>query len=210
MAVIEVTVRGVTPGLLMCSPQGMIDEPEDGAVKSGPRKPKPSRAQTAEGLAYRLADGTLGFPGPAFARATHEGGKGQQTKIAGRGRAIGVQTVLSGIWEVEPKDLVPLMRNGKPIKDYVIDVRTGLNQNMRPPARIVLARPLVVDLWEASFAIIWDDIHGPAAAPDLIRECMERAGRQIGVGAFRPVVQGRPTGGWFGRFDIVRWEPVSA
>jgi hypothetical protein len=73
-----------------------------------------------------------------------------------------------------------------------------------------LARPLIEVPWEASFDIIWDDQAGPTDTPALIRYCMERAGRQVGVGGFRPLVQGVATGGWFGKFRIVKWEEMAA
>ena len=206
MAVIAVTVTGMEPGLLMCSPQGMLQASEGQPV--GPRRQDQSPQEAAESLAYRLPDGSLGFPAVAFQRATMEGGRGQLTKIAGKGRPVSVQTVLAGLWEVEPKGLIPLLRGGKPIREYTLDVRTGLNSNTRPPARIVLVRPLVEAPWDAEFEIIWDDVGGSENTPALIRLCMERAGRQVGVGGFRPLVQGKATGGWFGRFSITRWEPA--
>ena len=207
MATIKVTVEGVAPGLLMCSPASMLTPRDPGGP--GPKAKDLSREDTAELLAYRLPNGNLGFPAVAFQRATMEAGKGQNIQVGGKGRARGVQGVLAGLWEVEPKDLIPLMHGKKPIKDYPIDIRTGLNRNTRPPARIVLARPLVEAPWEASFDIIWDDQAGPSDTPDLIRYCMDRAGRQVGIGGFRPLVQGVATGGWFGRFTVTQWEAAA-
>lgn len=205
MKVIRVVVEGLAPGLLMCSPQGMLIPREAGA-KPGPKQRDLPLEEAAETLCYRMEDGAIGFPAVAFQRAGMEGGKGQSVKVGGKGSNKGLQGVLAGLWEVEPKDLVPLLRRGKPVKDYKIDIRTGLNNNTRPPARIVLARPLIEAPWQARFDILWDDVGGAPEVPDYIRFCLERAGRQVGVGGFRPFVQGKATGGWFGRFKIVEWE----
>jgi hypothetical protein len=204
MKAINVTVRGLPPGLLMCSPAGMLTEPTESAGPA-PKAKKLPFAATAELLTYRLPDGSLGFPAVAFQQSAMEAGKGQALKVGGRGRAVSVPTLLAGLWEVEPKDLIPLLRDGEQIEDYEVDVRTGLNRNTRPPARIVLARPLITAPWDAQFAVLWDDVAGSEDTPATIRWCLERAGRRIGVGGFRPVVQGKATGGWFGKFEVVAW-----
>jgi len=210
-AVIAVTARGVEPGILMSNPASMlVDDAEPGGAR--PAQPAESRKAVAERLAYRMPDGALGFPSAAFQRAGIDGGKGQQVALKSarpgerEGKKISVQTFLAGLWEVEPKGLVAFSRNGKPIRDYIPDVRTGRNRNAKNLPRIVLIRPLVQVPWEVRFDIVWDDVGGDARTPDLIRQCLERAGRQIGIGAFRPMVDGKPTGGWFGRFEIVSWE----
>ena len=205
MQTIGVTVRGLEPGLLMGNPQAMLTPADNGP---GPKAKDLPLADQAARLVYWAdeAKGTLGFPATAFARATMEATKGQTVKIGGKGRAKSVASVLAGMWEVEPKTLIPLTHKGKPIKEYVVDIRTGLNRNCKPPARIVLARPLVVAPWEASFDILWDEEAAPTDTPSFLRHYLERAGKSVGVGCFRPLVQGQATGGWFGKFEVVGWE----
>jgi hypothetical protein len=203
MAIINVMVRGLAPGVMSSSPAPMLKEDED---VLGPKRKPPSRAEVAEDAAYRMDGGGLGFPAVAFGRALMEATAKQQLKPSGKKRAVSVAGIIAGLWEIEPKDLTPLTRDGGPVRDYVMDVRTGINSNVRPPARIVLARPLVVAPWEARFQIIWYEDVSPPDLPDVLRKYLVQAGIRIGIGAFRPMVRGKPTGGWFGRFEVVEWK----
>jgi len=209
MKTIGVTARGLEPGLLMSSPESML-QMDDGKKKT----PKElSRSELAERSAYRLSNGNLCFPAVAFQRAlmaAMKGAKVQPISAEGRkqGKEVSLTGLLSAMWGVEPKDLIPLMIGKKPIKDYRIDVRTGLNRNKKPAARIVLVRPLIFP-WETSFDIVYDDEAAPGDTADQLRKYLERAGRVIGVGAFRPYVESTnppQTGGWFGKFEVMEWE----
>ena len=97
--------------------------------------------------------------------------------------------------------LLPLTRGDKPFKDYAMDVRTAVNHNTKPPARIVVARPMVELPWSIPFDIIWSPEWSPVEDfPAILRKLLDRGGRAIGIGAFRP-----ERGGWFGQFEVTRY-----
>jgi hypothetical protein len=94
---------------------------------------------------------------------------------------------------------MPILRNGKPIRDYACDKRTAVNNNMRPPARIVVYRPRIELPWEVAFDVLWDEKFMEVADfPVVFRDViLQRGGRMCGWGAFRPEHHG-----WFGKFKV--------
>jgi hypothetical protein len=153
--------------------------------KSKTRQNIPSPEDEAEAGTYRLDDGTLGFPAAAFKKAVVAAAKGRKVGKLG---LPGI--VLASVFETT--EHVPLIHpdTGKPLTDYTIDIRGARPQGQGMVRR---ARPRL-DAWACDIELEYDD---ELVAEDLVRELLERAGRNIGVGNFRPEKSGR-----YGRFVV--------
>jgi hypothetical protein len=86
--------------------------------------------------------------------------------------------------------------NGKPYKEYQIDSRFAKNNNMRPPAGIIVNRPRF-DKWstEIEIAYLPDFIEGDPR--NIFKMLLNDAGIRFGAGSYRPESQG-----WFGQFQV--------
>lgn len=204
MRTLVVTVRGLPPGLLMCSTKGFVQAAVaelDGDEKR-PMAKKAKKLTTVEQAKlhlYEMENGALAFKSAAFARVIQSVAAARLVKPPEGGRMKKLLNVLGAVWDIEPKPFVPLMRNGKPIKKYEVDVRDALNWNARPPARIIVSRPLVVTPWETTFHIIYPEGMIRVADPaGTFKMLLEDGGWSVGIGAYRPERKG-----WFGRFELV-------
>jgi hypothetical protein len=150
------------------------------------RKSIPPPEVEAENGAYRLSSGDLGFPAAAFKKAVVSAAKGRKV---GRLGLPGI--VLASVFETT--ELLPLKhpKTGKPLKDYEIDIRGARPQGQGMVRR---ARPRL-DEWSCEVSFEYDEDLIDVA---LIRDLLDRAGRNVGVGNFRPEKTGR-----YGRFEVV-------
>lgn len=64
--------------------------------------------------------------------------------------------------------------------------------------RVMRCRPLFRE-WSLTFTLTYEKTQ---INEENLRQCVEDAGKYIGLGDYRP---GSPKGGRFGRFDIVKW-----
>jgi hypothetical protein len=187
----------------MRSAQEMIDAFLQGGKKPAVEARKKKETDVSEVLekaAYRRDDGALGFPNTAFQNLILAATKG----LKAPGKRSGLGYDIQGLFRVEPGGLLPVLRNGKPLKDYGMDVRTAVNSNTRPPARIVVARPMVELPWLIPFDVIWSPEWSPVEDfPQILRQLLQRGGQSIGIGAFRPERKG-----WFGQFEVTGFEAI--
>jgi len=213
MARIAVGVSGLT-GLLMTSPKEMIEAERVGAA--GRSSSRGSSAVKVRSFADRLkrsayfldevVGSAVGFPAIAFRRLIMDAAASQFLQLkpeGGRKKSVRLSTELGPCLKVVEAGLLPLTRNGDPIEDYEEHVTTGLNQNTRPPARIVLVRPLVAVPWQLDFTIEFEEEFALHNFPELVQGCLARGGRSIGIGAWRP-----QKGGVYGTFEVIRFELV--
>jgi hypothetical protein len=86
--------------------------------------------------------------------------------------------------------------DGKPYTEFQIDSRFAKNNNMRPPAGIVVNRPRF-DVWsvEIEIAYLPDFIEGDAR--NIFKLLLADAGVRFGAGSYRP-----ECAGWFGQFQV--------
>jgi hypothetical protein len=174
---IRITVDGIKP-LLTHNPESMGG---DTSAKRGSRVPEAEIE--AENGVYRLPDGTCAIKGEAF-RASLLGAAG-----AWNAKRSTMKSHLAHVVVVE--ELIPLQRrDGKPIRDYVIDARRAIVQRQG----IIRRRPRF-DEWSATFSIEFDPVL--IKSPEIIAEIMADAGNRMGVGDYRPQKNGP-----FGRFCV--------
>ena len=183
---LEVTVEAIQP-LLMSNPVCKTNTADSGRGK----KEVPTREEEAEARAYRLPDGQLFIPAAAF-RASLLAAAG-----AYRVGIRGLKGLLAHI-RIEP-EFVPLVdADGKPIKDYTIDVRRVVLTKMGKKVSISRARPRI-EFWRATFRIVYDtELVGKGKEDEHLRTPLADAGSRIGVCDFRPQCNG-----WFGRFKLM-------
>lgn len=184
MARIKFTVRGRLPGMLQSNPVGTMKE-----KKAGPTQ-IPTAEVEAERGTYRDEEGRIQFPMTAVKKSMLNGAKGHKF-----GRSA-VTTILRGnILDVFSPDgdmewlhLTDHAEN--PLTDYEIDVRRVVVST----ASVLRARPLLRE-WQTQLVIEYDE---SAIKAEMIQRYLERAGKVVGWGDYRP-----ECGGIFGRFDIV-------
>jgi hypothetical protein len=154
--------------------------------KAKTRQAIPAPEEEAENGTYRLEDGTLGFPAAAFKKAVVSAAKGRKV---GRLGLPGI--VISSVFETTEHVQLVHPDTGQPLADYTIDIRGARPQGQGMVRR---ARPRL-DEWACDIDLEYDE---ELIAEGLLRDLLERAGRNVGVGNFRPEKTGR-----YGRFEIV-------
>lgn len=187
---LEFTIEG-TSDLMTHNPISMF---MNGSGKPGKAKKEPTREEVAELACYRLADGSCAVPVLAPRGAMIEAAK--SFKLKGSRSSLGA--LLTGC-EVEPMEHVPIMRDGKPVTEYVIDSRRAVNKNTK--GAIIVHRPKFAAGWRITFSIILDDglfKISDEEVRETLTEVLNDAGMRKGIGSYRPA-----KGGWFGRFKVV-------
>jgi hypothetical protein len=86
--------------------------------------------------------------------------------------------------------------DGKPYKDYQIDSRFAKNNNMRPPAGIVVSRPRF-EQWSTVIEIAYLPQFIEGDPTEIFIMLLNDAGVRFGAGSYRPESQG-----WFGQFQV--------
>lgn len=183
MELSTIHVEGITP-LLINSPGGMIAAANAGPVKT--KKSVPTPAEEAELGTYRNVAGDLCFPTAAFRGALIGGAQGRKVGMSGLG------TILKGA--VYPADEFTDLVDpdtGKPITDYVLDIRRAVLQKKNA---IMRARAKLL-AWSADVTFEWDP---QFTDEEMVVEMLSIGGTRVGVGNYRP-----EKGGMFGRFKVV-------
>ncbi len=186
MAARKVTFEftGTSP-LLMAN--GEAQEFTDGGVK-GPKK-KRSPKEEMEALCYREKDGSLYFLPQAFRESMLKACKGM--KVGARG----LEGVLLGcVFATDDRTPVLNPKSGRPIKAYEEFKSRVVNHNTNPPTALIAFRPMVRE-WKCVCTFDIDDEYVEDVG--LILTLFDKAGRTVGVGAWRPEKRGR-----FGRYSV--------
>src|SRR4030095_16534725 len=111
---LDFTIEG-TSDLMTHNPISMFMA---GGKKLGKEQKEPTREEVAELACYRLEDGSCAIPVLSCRGALIEASKDYKVP----GKRYSLAKLLKGC-EVEPMEYVPLLRDGKPITEYVIDSR---------------------------------------------------------------------------------------
>jgi len=135
---------------------------------------------------YHSYNDETGFyiPSEHFKQAFILAGATVKSKMGTSSRSL--KPVIAGGWQIlQNKFYIPEF-------DHV-DVRSAVNNNVK--ARVTTKRPKW-DNWEVKLHLITDDIENPLTIQTIV-EVMSTAGRNIGIGSYRPQHTGE-----FGRFMV--------
>jgi hypothetical protein len=122
------------------------------------------------------------------------GGKMVKSKVGNARKNM--SNVVAGMFFVFPDKIRCLNKD-----EMIIDKRSAVNHNCKPPARVISIRPKW-ERWSASFQIHVDN---DTLTNETVHQILENAGKFIGIGSFRP-----EHFGWFGRFEIEKFEQINA
>ena len=149
----------------------------------------PSAATEAEWGVYRNEDGTLYLPANNLQRSMVEAGKLFKSPV--RRMATMAREVAAGLFVPEDVEgFVLVDGNGVPFTDYEIDVRRAVVQRNG----IQRARPRLRE-WYCEVRMQIDPV---VLRLDVVLQILILAGRQVGVGDYRPERSGS-----FGRFKVL-------
>jgi hypothetical protein len=176
------TFRVVGASPLLMSSAAEFTVADNGGPKTRQSVPPPE--VQAEAATYRMEDGSLGFPAAAFKKAVVSAAKGRKVGKLGLPGII-----LASVFETTEYLSLIHPETGECLHDYVIDIRGA-----RPQQGMVRRSRPRLDAWACDVALEYDD---ELVTEDLVRELLERAGRNIGIGNFRPEKSGR-----YGRFEV--------
>lgn len=177
-------ITGVSP-LLMHNAASMA--PRDPGALKGAKKPY--ALDSLEPLMYINAAGNLFIPSAAFRNAMIAGSKGRKIGKVGAAGVIAGSVFPAGdeVALLDPKTKKPLTP-----ASVVEDRRSAVNNNCKPPARIIAIRPRL-NAWSCTLEL---EIDTTLINIEVVSEILQIAGKIIGVGAFRVEKKGT-----FGRFD---------
>jgi len=147
----------------------------------------------AEGLTYREKDGTLYVKSDALRSSLLAGCSGQ--KLPGS-RGSPRKLFQAVIFTAE--DHIPILdAKGKPVKTWEIQVDSGVSKATK--SRVIVVRPRI-PVWNLRAAFEFDREFAPANYDEflaVVTQIWNRAGRAIGIGAWRPQCSGK-----FGRYSV--------
>ena len=180
-------IVGYTP-LLQHNPLGMRGQ--DGTVS---RKRIPTAEEEALAGTYRLPDGTFYHPAVAFRNSLVDGAG---TRRLGR---VYVKSIINQTVFVTHEEAILVDPDTKePLRKYEIDVRRAVVQGQG----IVRARPM----WPRWATMVELEYDSDLLEPRHILEVFEIAGRNVGVGEYRPLPnqnsKTKGKGGPFGRYTV--------
>lgn len=183
------TVSGLTP-ILMHKAEGNLGQNRTRGTKT---KEKPTPEQEAPRYTYEDAVGNLVVPAINMRACLVQAGK----RFPVEGKRYSMNTILSGALQLDVDNLLfPLFRDGKQVREWVLDVRRVRIQS----AGIERGRPKIVDPWTltCNFLLDRDSFTSDHEKFMLFMEGLIRtAGKQIGICDFRPACNG-----WFGTFRL--------
>lgn len=147
----------------------------------------------AEGNLYKNDDGSYYMPCEALRLSLFKGCSGQ--KFAGDRR--GPATIFQGLLFPAEDRANLIHADGKPIKKHVPQIDSGVNKATK--ARIIVVRPRIEE-WQMDVPFQIDDEFAPENYEEFkaaLLALWNRAGRAVGIGAWRPENKGR-----YGRYSV--------
>ena len=182
MKTYNITIEGVSP-LLMNRPSQL----DIGEKSKDQKRETMTKEEIAEAKLYTDAEGKVYMPATWFQGAVVEAGK--QKKMMGKGSAKATYSKVAGSCvEINPFEIV---LNAK----WKVFSILAVNPTTR--GRNVLHRPQF-DKWKADFECTFDE--NQIEIP-VMKELFDIAGRNVGVGDWRPQKKGR-----FGKFQVTSWK----
>ena len=181
---------GLTPLLMANIKSVEADLPQ---VKLGTKPNKGDFAKIAEAMTYRNQEGNLYLPTQALRSSLLTGCTGQ--KFAGSRQ--GPKSIFQALIFPAEETATLLDANDKPIRDFEVQVDSGVNKASK--SRIIVVRPRIKE-WHMVVPFEIDEEFAPANFDQFLSELLRiwnRAGRIAGIGAWRPEKQGR-----FGKYAV--------
>ncbi|HUS51164.1 MAG TPA: hypothetical protein VMZ91_13435 [Candidatus Paceibacterota bacterium] len=180
MKTYKVTIEGISP-LLMNRPSSLI-----GDISKEKTQTEETPRVMAEKKLYITDKGKLYQPETHIKGSLVEAGKDQ--KVVGKGKST-YSKIIGYAVEINPFEIEH--------KKQKWDVYSVLAVNPSTRGRNLLHRPMLKE-WELDFEITFDDDQVPAS---ILKECLERAGKFVGLGDWRPAKKGR-----FGKFQVTSFK----
>lgn len=182
------TITGIGPGLLMDKiPDEVIetiDAKNHGRTPAAKAKNLQTEEERVEACIHRDSENNVCFPTDAFKLAMTTAAKDRNYKgISGR-------DVLGSIITVT--EFVKIN-----YEKQITHKKVGKNKDKVP---ILAIRPLFEN-WNAQLFL---EFESDALSSEQVVNLLAKAGRQIGIGAYRP----NPSGGPFGRFTVTAFHSV--
>lgn len=188
-SVATVTLKSFSP----YSQSRLHDEPKMKGEQAGDYDKR-----TWKSKAHITPAGTLGIPASSLTQAIAEAAKYSKKQIPGQGKATWTAKFKSGIMLTETLIDTGIVLTDHDYLDVMCDAqgKTGSAVSSRVSRRFPQ-----VPSWSVTFDV-W--ILDPIITEDVFREMVELAGMFIGIGRWRPVMNG----GQNGRFTIdkLKWE----
>jgi hypothetical protein len=181
----KIEIEGITP-LLMNRPSQLDISDKSKTAKRETLTPK----EIAEAKIYKDGEGTIYAPSTWFSGAVVEAGKSK--KMGGKGSSKATYSKVAGSCvDISPFEIVMKKPNWK--------VFSILAVNPTTKGKNVLHRPQF-DSWKMEFTVSFDEslIEVP-----VMKELFDIAGRNVGVGDWRPAKKGR-----FGKFQVTSWKEL--
>lgn len=179
MKTYNVTITGISP-LLMNRPSALI-----GDNLKDKKQTELTPEENAKLKLYEI-EGKLYQPETHIKGALVEAGKDQ--KVVGKGKSTYSKIVGYAV-EVNPFEIVH--------KKQKWEVYSVLAVNPSTRGRNLLHRPMLKE-WELDFEVTFDDDQIP---PSVLKEILERSGKFVGIGDWRPSKKGR-----FGKYQVTSWK----
>jgi len=175
----NVTITGTSP-LLMNRPSALI-----GDISKEKTQKDETPEKQAEKKLYEI-DGKLYQPETHIKGSLVEAGKDQ--KVVGKGKSTYSKIVGYAV-EINPFEIIHKKQKWTPYSVLAVNPSTR--------GRNLLHRPMLKE-WELDFEVTFDEEQIPAS---ILKEIMERAGKFVGIGDWRPAKKGR-----FGKFQVTSWK----
>jgi hypothetical protein len=182
MKTYNITIEGVTP-LLMNRPSQL----DIGEKSKDSKRETQTPQQIAETKLYKNSEGKIYIPSTWFQGCIVEAGK--QKKMMGKGSSKATYSKVAGSSvEINPFEID---------LDSKWKVFSILAVNPTTKGKNVLHRPQF-DKWKVNFEVTFDE---EAIETNVMKELFDIAGRNVGVGDWRPNKRGR-----FGKFQTTLWK----
>ena len=193
MKTIQVEITGTTPLLH----HRMSDEAVLALLGTKAKVKKEKVVKTpreiAEEAVYRRDDGVCYIPGGyllgAFMGASANYKRADSSKKS-------LKSLAGAAFRVTEEVIVLTDLSGSPIKEFEVDIRKGTN-GMK--GAVCVCRPRF-DQWKCKFVI---ELAEDLISAETANKIMTDAGRQVGIGSFRPCKSG-----WFGQFVVTSWQEL--
>jgi len=181
---IDVTIIGTSPL--------MLDRFGEEMLETGPKSTNKTNNETPKEQAIRKIyadhEGNPVFPVDNLMSCVIDAGR--FIKIGRRQLSTRDETIVTGFLSIEGSFLPIRSKDG-----WRVDSRGIVNQATK--GRHICHRPIFDD-WEFDFVLNIDETEVRA---DTVRELIDRAGKQIGLGVMRPSRKGR-----YGQFKVKCWD----
>jgi len=187
--ILQVTIEGIPPGLLMNSSKAIVTVPKARAKVCihGVSLDEPCK-DCLELRAYRKQDGELYIPSEMLFAAIMNAATEWK-----RGKKSFTPSILAGSIDLWPEKI------SLGVKEY--KVHEAIVRNPSTKGRVRRFRPWLPE-WRATFLVKLNPMYG--LTPEVLREMIEEAGTRVGIGDWRPQYKGR-----FGRFVVVEFKEVN-